>query len=78
MKKTRLVILVLLLLAAPAAMQAQYTYTNADGSVYTYDANGLGLTITGYTGPGGEVIIPSFINNLEVLGIGGGEPGQQK
>ena len=74
MKKTRLVILVLLLLAAPAAMQAQYTYTNADGSVYTYDANGLGLTITGYTGPGGEVIIPSFINNLEVLGIGGGEP----
>ena len=37
-----------LLLAPPAALQAQFTYTNnSDGTA----------TITGYTGPGGDVAI---------------------
>jgi hypothetical protein len=43
-------------------LQAQFTYTTNNGS----------LKITGYTGPGGDVIIPSEINNLPVTGVGGG------
>ena len=50
----------LLLLLLPAAVQAQYGYTTANGAV----------TITGYTGPGGAVAIPSAIDGLPVTGIG--------
>ncbi|MGA2281222.1 MAG: leucine-rich repeat domain-containing protein [Verrucomicrobiota bacterium] len=53
-----------LLLALPAAVQAQdYTYTtNADNT----------LTITRYTGSGGDVTIPGTINGLPVTSIGEG------
>jgi len=48
-------------LALPAAVHAQFTYTtNADHT----------LTITGYTGSGGVVSIPSTINGLPVSSIG--------
>jgi hypothetical protein len=50
----------LLLLALPAVVQAQFTYTTNDGAI----------TITGYTGPGGVVTIPSTTNGLPVTGIG--------
>ena len=50
----------LLLLALPAAVQAQFTYTNNNGAI----------TITGYTGPGGDVTIPDTISGLPVTSIG--------
>ena len=54
-------IVLLVLLAPPAPVQAQFDYTyNGDGTV----------TITGYTGPGGDVTIPSTINALPVTSIG--------
>jgi alpha-tubulin suppressor-like RCC1 family protein len=54
-------LLLLLLLTLPAVLQAQFTYTtNADNTI----------TITGYTGPGGAVTIPSTINGLPVTSIG--------
>ena len=52
-------LLAFLLWAAPAA-QAQFTYTTNNG----------GITITGYTGPGGSVNIPAAIYGLAVTGIG--------
>jgi PKD repeat protein len=42
------------------AAQVQFTYTNINGA----------LTITGYTGSGGAVTIPSSANGLPVTGIG--------
>jgi hypothetical protein len=48
----------LVLLAGPAA-NAQFTYTTANGTV----------TITGYSGPGGALTIPSTIDGLLVTGI---------
>jgi hypothetical protein len=52
--------LLLLLLTLPAVVQAQFTYTTKNGTI----------TITGYTGPGGAVIIPDTINGLPVTSIG--------
>jgi hypothetical protein len=62
------------LMLSPAGVQAQFTYTNADGSIYDYsiNADGVSMTITGYTGPPWAVSIPSSINNLLVTGIGNG------
>ncbi|HUD82558.1 MAG TPA: leucine-rich repeat protein, partial [Candidatus Saccharimonadales bacterium] len=37
---------------------------------YSTNANGLTLTITSYSGPGGTVTIPATINNLPVTAIG--------
>jgi hypothetical protein len=54
------VLLPVRLLTLPAVVQAQFTYTNINGTI----------TITGYTGPGGAVTIPSTINGLPVTGIG--------
>lgn len=53
--------LLVLLLTMPAAGQAQD---------YTYTTNGGAITITGYSGPGGTVTIPSTINGLPVTSIG--------
>src|SRR5664279_478252 len=50
----------LLLLALPIPVEAQYTYTANNGT----------LTITQYTGPGGDVIIPDTITGLPVTSIG--------
>jgi hypothetical protein len=51
-----------LLLTLPAVVQAQdYTYTTNDDNT---------ITITGYTGSGGDVTIPDTINGLPVTGIG--------
>jgi hypothetical protein len=50
-----------LLLLLTAEVQApDFTYTNTNGTI----------TITGYTGPGGNVAIPSTINGLPVTSIG--------
>jgi hypothetical protein len=37
---------------------------------FQYTNNGSSVTITGYTGPGGNVIIPGTINGLPVKSIG--------
>lgn len=50
----------LLLLALTTLLQAQFNYTTSGG----------GVTITGYTGPGGDVIIPDSLDGLPVTGIG--------
>lgn len=42
------------------ALQAQFTYTNDNGAI----------TITQYTGPGGDVVIPRTIDDLPVVGLG--------
>ena len=57
---SKLLPLLLLLLTLPAAVQAQFTYTTRNGAI----------TITGYTGSGGAVTIPSTINGLPVRNIG--------
>jgi hypothetical protein len=49
----------LLLLALPASVQAQFTFTTNSGAI----------TITGYTGSGGGLAIPSTINGLPVISI---------
>jgi hypothetical protein len=71
MKGTIRGLLSLLLLAAPTALQAQFSYTNTDGSIYDYSTNadGVSLTITGYTGPPWVVTIPTNINTLPVTSI---------
>jgi len=55
----KLVPLAVLLLALTATVQAQFNYETVDGRI----------TITGYTGSGGEVIIPDTIEGLPVTGI---------
>ena len=50
----------LLLSLLPAVVQAQFTFTTNNGT----------LTITGYTGPGGAVTIPSMVYDLPVTSIG--------
>ena len=50
----------LLLVAAPMVVHAQFTFTTNNGT----------LTIKGYTGPGGTVVIPSTTNGLTVTSIG--------
>ena len=50
-----------LLLVLPAAVEAQLTFTTNNGAI----------TITGYTGPAGTVIIPSTTNGYPVTSIAG-------
>ena len=50
----------LFLLVLPALVQAQFTFTTNNGSI----------TITGYTGAGGTVIIPDSTNGYPVTDIG--------
>jgi hypothetical protein len=55
-------IALLLFFILPAIVQAQFNYvTNSDGA---------SVTITGYTGPGGSVVIPDTINCYPVTSIG--------
>jgi hypothetical protein len=62
MKESLAILLGVLLLISTEAVQAQWEYsTNADGTT---------LTITNYTGPGGDVTIPTNINGLTVISIG--------
>jgi len=56
----RLLPALLLLLALPEAVQAQFTFTTNNGTI----------TITKYTGPGGDVTIPDTINGLPVTSLG--------
>jgi hypothetical protein len=58
--KTRIPILLNLLLLAASAAQGQFIYTTNNGA----------LTITGYTGSGGAVTIPSTNYGMPVAGIG--------
>src|SRR5687767_8739555 len=53
-------LLLWLLLTLPAVVQAQFSYTTNNGTI----------TITGYTGPGGAVVIPATINGRPVTRIG--------
>ncbi|MGO9199783.1 MAG: leucine-rich repeat domain-containing protein [Limisphaerales bacterium] len=48
--------------ALPAVVQAQFTYTTNNGAI----------TIAGYSGFGGEVVIPSEVGSLPVTSIGVG------
>ena len=50
----------LVLLTMPAMVQAQFNYVINNGAI----------TITGYTGPGGAVTIPSTISSMPVTSIG--------
>ena len=52
----------LLLLTLPAVVQAQFRFVTNNGAI----------TITGYTGPGGAVVIPSRTNGYPVTIIGDG------
>jgi hypothetical protein len=59
-----------LLLMAPAA-RAQSTYTNADGSIYTYTVNSdSSITISAYAGPPWGVTVPASLGAMSVSGIG--------
>ena len=62
MKHATDIICVMLLFAAPPVAEAQFTYTT-DGS---------GLSLTGYTGSGGLVVIPSASGGQRVNSIGQG------
>jgi hypothetical protein len=64
MKIRRNLIQIWLLCAAmlPAVVQAQFTFTT----------NNSKITITGYTGSGGAVVIPSTMNGLPGTRIGYG------
>jgi hypothetical protein len=59
MRGTITVLLGLLVLTASAA-RAQFTCVTNDGAI----------TITGFSGAGGAVIIPTYFNTLQVTGIG--------
>jgi hypothetical protein len=50
------------LVLAGELQATDFTYTNTNGTI----------TITGYTGPGGDVVIPATIDGLLVTGIGDG------
>ena len=52
--------MICLFLLLPAVVQAQFNYITNSGNII----------ITGYTGSGGEVVIPDMTNGLPVTGIG--------
>ena len=61
---SQVVSLLLLLSVLPATLHAQFTFTT----------NSNTLTITGYSGSGGAVTIPSTTNGLTIASIGTNEP----
>lgn len=48
----------------------EYSFATPSPSPFTYTNNGTGLTITGYTGTGGSVVIPGTIGTVAVTAIG--------
>jgi hypothetical protein len=58
----------LLMLTLPAVVRAQFSYTNNYG-IWAYTTNNGTVTITGCSGPGGAVVIPSEVNALPVTTI---------
>ena len=62
MKPFRKLLPLVLLLTLPAVVQAQFTWTTNSGKI----------TITGYTGPGGDVTVPDTITDLPVTSIANG------
>ncbi len=54
------ILALLLPLTLPTVVQGQFTFVTNNGPI----------TITGYTGPGGQVVIPGETNGLPVTGIG--------
>jgi hypothetical protein len=65
MNASLLALLGFILLNTPLAVTAQQS------GDFTYVSDGLAITITGYTGPGGVVTIPDTIGGLPVRTIGG-------
>ena len=61
MKQTVKLLTLSALLLLPAVVQAQFTFTTNNGAI----------TITGYTGPGGDVTIPNTTNGYPVTSIAG-------
>ena len=61
----------LLLLALPAVAQAQYYYTDTHGTIWSYTPDNGPVTITGASGVGGAVTVPSTINGYPVTSIAG-------
>jgi hypothetical protein len=59
-KRPSLLLFGWLLLATPAAVHAQFNYITTNGTI----------TITGYTGGSGDLVIPSTISGLPVTSIG--------
>ncbi len=59
-------------LLLPERVEAQFTYTNADGSIYYYSTNADGVSVTITGGSGGALTIPTNINNLMVTAIASG------
>ena len=51
----------MLLLAAPAAVEAQFTYTTNKGAI----------TVSGYTGTGGGVVISNFVSSIAAFAFQG-------
>ena len=51
-------------------IKMEYIYVESPASDFIYTSSGSVITITGYVGPGGNVIIPSNINGLPVTSIG--------
>src|SRR5580704_15726705 len=67
MKTRRALLVALLLIAAPAVAQVQ-SYTNADGGIFYYRANGDSIVLIAYEG-GGAVTIPTSFDGLPVTSI---------
>ena len=66
------VLLLAIPLAASAANLAQRHQRQGAQPPFTYTTDGNTVTITGYTGPGGEVVIPHKIGKLPVTEIADG------
>src|SRR5689334_3341123 len=61
--------LVTAFVALPPVARADFTYTNSSG--IWYYTPGIGpVTITGYSGSGGAVIMPGTINGYPVTSVG--------
>ena len=67
---TRAILAAFLFIAGAVHSQAQFPYPRSQSGDFYYSATATEVTITGYTGTGGAVTIPSSIDSLPVTGIG--------